>query len=191
MKADALPAPAPEQLERRRQGPSDSALLAAVAAGSGSAFEEFRGRYRASVEWRCRSLLRPGAEEDCAQEVFTRVWQKAHLFDASRGSAAAWLFTLARNVACNLGAKRLAEPILLATVAEQALEEPALERFWLEGALEQLAPQERQVIELAYFADLSQAQIAAALGVPLGTVKTWTRRGLNRLATLLGDEARQ
>jgi RNA polymerase sigma-70 factor (ECF subfamily) len=44
------------------------------------------------------------------------------------------------------------------------------------------------VIELAYFADLSQTQIAARLGVPLGTVKSWTRRSLNHLATLLGEE---
>jgi RNA polymerase sigma-70 factor (ECF subfamily) len=64
-----------------------------------------------------------------------------------------------------------------------------VERFWLEAALEQLRPQERQAIELAYFADLSQVQIAAALGVPLGTVKTWTRRGLNRLASLLESES--
>lgn len=44
------------------------------------------------------------------------------------------------------------------------------------------------MIELAYFDDLSQTRIAAELGVPLGSVKSWTRRGLNRLATLLGEE---
>ena len=167
----------------------DGALLAEVASGCEPAFEELRRRYRASVEWTCRSLLRAGAEEDCAQEVFTRVWQKAHLFDASRGSVAAWLFTLTRNVARNFGAKRIAEPMALDPADGQLTPEPTVERFWLEGALEQLPAKERQAIELAYFADLSQAQIAAALGVPLGTIKTWTRRGLNRLAGLLAEEA--
>src|SRR6266571_3458524 len=93
---------------------SDGALLQAVAGGSEPAFEELRRRYRRAIEWTCRSLLRPGSEEDCAQEVFTRVWQKAYLFDERRGSPAAWLFTLARNVARNLGAKRVAEPTPLA-----------------------------------------------------------------------------
>jgi DNA-directed RNA polymerase specialized sigma24 family protein len=68
---------------------SDGALLDAIAGGSEPAFEELRRRYRGVIEWTCRSLLRPGSEEDCSQEVFARVWQKAHLFDASRGSAAA------------------------------------------------------------------------------------------------------
>ena len=63
-----------------------------------------------------------------------------------------------------------------------------LDRFWLDGALERLPHQERTAIELAYFEDRSQSAIASDLGVPLGSVKSWTRRGLNRLATLLGDE---
>ncbi len=61
--------------------------------------------------------------------------------------------------------------------------------IWLDAGLARLEPHERRVIELAYFDDLSQSQIANRLGVPLGTVKSWTRRGLNRLATLLGEEA--
>jgi RNA polymerase sigma factor (sigma-70 family) len=65
----------------------------------------------------------------------------------------------------------------------------AHEPLWLEEALAQLPLREREVIELAYFADLSQTQIAQRLGVPLGTVKSWTRRGLNRLALLLDEEA--
>jgi RNA polymerase sigma-70 factor (ECF subfamily) len=61
----------------------------------------------------------------------------------------------------------------------------------VEEALGKLTAHERQVIELAYFADLSQTQIAAKLGVPLGTVKSWTRRGLNHLAALLAEERPQ
>jgi len=170
----------------RAAGPSDAELLVAVAAGSEPAFEELHRRYRPAVENACRSLA-GGDADDCAQEVFTRIWRKAALFDAARGSAAAWLLTLARNVARNVRAKRRLTPI---PVTEDALieEGPTLDRFWLEAALERLPPQERTVIELAYYDDRSQSEIASSLGVPLGTVKGWTRRGLNRLATLLGDE---
>jgi RNA polymerase sigma-70 factor (ECF subfamily) len=167
---------------------TDAELLRAVADGSDAAFEELRHRYQGAVERTCRSILRGGAE-DCAQEAFVRIWQKARLFDPRRGSAAAWLMTLTRNVAYNLGAKEEPEPREL-SAADVHVDDPRLsvDAFWLDAGLERLEPRERQVIELAYFADLSQTQIADRLGVPLGTVKSWTRRGLNRLAALLGEE---
>jgi len=67
---------------------SDAELLEAVADGSDAAFEELRHRYQGAVERTCRSILRGGVE-DCAQEAFVRIWQKARLFDSRRGSAAA------------------------------------------------------------------------------------------------------
>jgi DNA-directed RNA polymerase specialized sigma24 family protein len=121
----------------------DSELLHEIADGSETAFEELRRRYRAAIEWTCRSLLRQGAEQECSQEVFARVWQKAHLFDEVRGSPAAWLFTLTRNVARDLGSKRVAEPTRLDPAAVEAAQEPLVERFWLEAVLQQLRPQER------------------------------------------------
>jgi RNA polymerase sigma-70 factor, ECF subfamily len=167
---------------------TDAELLSAVADGSDAAFEELRHRYQGAVEHTCRSLLR-GRAEDCAQEAFLRIWQKARLFDPHRGSAPAWLLTLTRNVAYNLGAKKEPEPRELVP-ADAAADDPRLsvDTFWLDAGLARLEPRERQMIELAYFADLSQTQIADRLGVPLGTVKSWTRRGLNRLAILLGEE---
>jgi RNA polymerase sigma-70 factor, ECF subfamily len=167
---------------------SDAELLGAVADGSDPAFEELRHRYRAAVERTCRSILRENVE-DCAQEAFVRIWQKARLFDPRRGSAAAWLATLTRNVAYNLAAKEAPDPRELMPEDTEA-DDPGLsvDGFWLDAGLARLEPHERQVIELAYFADLSQTQIADRLGVPLGTVKSWTRRGLNRLAALLGEE---
>jgi RNA polymerase sigma-70 factor (ECF subfamily) len=168
---------------------SDAELLRAVAQGSDPAFEELRHRYETAVERTCRSVVRGGAE-DCTQETFVRIWQKARLFDASRGSAAAWLLTLTRNVAYNLRAKKGPEPLELADADAQADDVGlSVDGFWLDGGLARLEAHERQVIELAYFDDLSQSQIADRLGVPLGTVKSWTRRGLNRLATMLGEEA--
>src|SRR2546426_10326052 len=167
---------------------SDAELLRAIASGSEPAFEELRCRYRRAVERVCRAVA--GAErEDCEQEVFARVWGKAALFDPARGSAAAWLLTLARRTALNqLPARRPPTPVDH-ELSAAAVEPADLDAFWLETALARLSEQERTVIELAYYGDLSENAIAKRLRVPLGSVKSWKRRGLNRLATLLEEES--
>jgi RNA polymerase sigma factor (sigma-70 family) len=167
---------------------SDVELLRAIAAGSQPAFEELRRRYRRAVERVCRAVA--GSErEDCEQEVFARVWGKAALFDPARGSAAAWLLTLARRTALNqLAARRPPTPVDQEPVAGAA-EPNDVDAFWLETALQRLSEHERTVIELAYYCDLSESAIARRLRVPLGSVKSWKRRGLNRLAALLEEES--
>jgi len=149
-----LDAPA-SRPEVRSAGPTDAELLAGVAAGSEPAFEELRRRYLRAVDRVCR--VHAGREaEDCAQEVFARVWRKARLFDAERGAAAGWLLTLARNVASNLRVHSIPEPV--GEQAESGIDDgPLLERFWLESALERLPRRERTVIELAYHHDRSQS----------------------------------
>jgi len=181
----------PQQLARANAAPapataSDADLLRAISEGSEPAFEELRHRYRRAVERACRSIV-GGEPEDCAQEVFLRIWRKASLYDRGRGSAPAWLLTLARRTAINFRRRREL-PLPEEPVDESAVEAPDVDRFWVEAALERLPERERRVIELAYFRDLSQSAIAAELRVPLGSVKSWTRRGLHRLATLLGEE---
>jgi RNA polymerase sigma-70 factor (ECF subfamily) len=170
-------------------GASDVELLQASAGGSEAAFEELRGRYRHAVAGVCRSVA-GSDQEDCEQEVFARVWQKAALYDPRRGGAAAWLLTLARHTAVNFQASRRQTPPPTADGPAPIASEPAaVEGFWLEAALQRLPDQERTVIELAYVGDLSEQAIATRLRVPLGSVKSWKRRGLNRLASMLGEEA--
>jgi RNA polymerase sigma-70 factor, ECF subfamily len=167
---------------------SDVELLGAIAGGSETAFEELRGRYKRAVEGVCRAVA--GRDrEDCEQEVFARVWGKAALFDPARGSAAAWLLTLARRTALNQTAARRPTPVDEEPVGD-AIEPADVDAFWLESALGRLPEQERKVIELVYYADLSETAIARRLRVPLGSVKSWKRRGLNRLATLLEEDSR-
>jgi RNA polymerase sigma-70 factor, ECF subfamily len=168
-------------------GPSDAELLEAIAAGSQTAFEELRGRYRPAISRLCRTIA--GSEgEDCEQEVFARIWSKAMLFDRSRGSAAAWLLTVARHTALRTRSGRQPPMPVDAHSDGDAVEAADVDRFWLLAALGRLPERERAVIELAYYRDLSESAIATQLRVPLGSVKTWKRRGLNQLATLLGDE---
>jgi RNA polymerase sigma-70 factor, ECF subfamily len=169
-------------------GASDVALLLAVASGSEAAFAELRDRYGRAVQRVCRSVA--GVErEDCEQEVFARIWRKAALYDPDRGSAPAWILTVARRTALNLRAARRPPPLAIDD-AGVASDRPAdVDAFWLQAGLARLPERERTVIELAYYGDLSESAIARRLRVPLGSVKSWKRRGLNRLATLLGEES--
>jgi RNA polymerase sigma-70 factor (ECF subfamily) len=170
---------------------TDADLLEAIGQGSEPAFEELRHRYRRAVERACRSIV--GSDiEDCSQEVFTRIWRKAPLFDRGRGSPPAWLLTLARRSALNVRQTRSALPTAELTEEPAVAAEMAdvVDRVWLEAALKCLPERERVVIELAYLDDLSQSRIAQQLGVPLGSVKSWRRRGLNRLASMLSEESR-
>jgi RNA polymerase sigma-70 factor, ECF subfamily len=189
--APVPPGVIPQQLERVTAAPppaaaSDAELLRAIGEGSEPAFEELRNRYRRAIERACQAIV-GGELEDCAQEVFVRIWRKASLYDRRRGSAPAWLLTVARHTALNFRRRR--EVSLPGELRdESAVEAPDVDRFWVEAALERLPERERRVLELAYFHDLSQSAIAAELRVPLGSVKSWTRRGLHRLATLLEEE---
>lgn len=175
-----MPAPGPAKA-------SDAELLQAISEGSEPAFEELRHRYRRAIEGACRQVV-GGDLEDCAQEVFVRIWRKAALYDRRRGSAPAWLMTVARRTALNFRQRRHA-PLPEELADEAAVEAPDVERFWVEAALERLPDKEREVLELAYFHDLSQSAIAAELCAPLGSVKSWTRRGLHHLAALLEETA--
>jgi RNA polymerase sigma-70 factor (ECF subfamily) len=167
---------------------SDAELLQSIAAGSEVAFEELRGRYGRAVANVCRIVQR-SEREDCEQEVFARIWRKARLFDHDRGDATAWLLTLARRTALNVRAgRRLELPLELDSVVD-ATSPPDADGPWLKGALARLPERERAVIELSYYGDLSESAIARRLHVPLGSVKSWKRRGLNRLAMLLGEES--
>ena len=172
----------------------DSALLQQIARGDRDAFETLYGRYARSVfGLALRRLGDRGRAEDAVQETFTSVWRAARSYKAERGPGAPWLYAVARNAISDRGRAR-PEP-----TAERP-DEPATgpgppeyaERDWVSwrvhGALAELPERERTVVELAYWSELSQSEIADFLNVPLGTVKTRTRSALAHLADLLEEE---
>ncbi|MEM9717384.1 MAG: sigma-70 family RNA polymerase sigma factor [Pseudomonadota bacterium] len=136
-------------------------------------------------------LMRSGADvtmaEECAQEVMAAVWQKAHLYDPSRASAATWIFTIARNRKIDAMRKiRRPEPEDLPWGPEQEPDQAdtlALQQETkaLEEAMASLPDKQRELIEKAYFGDLSHSEIAAETGLPLGTIKSRIRLALERL----------
>ncbi len=168
----------------------DDRLLGLVAGGDREAFRVLWDRFGAAVYTIClRRLSDQGAAEDATQEAFTSVWRRASTFDPMRGSAAGWLFAVARNAAAQV-ARRDKRPdvnLLVLDGEEAAQDEAALTRMMVHAALARLPETERAVLALAYFEDLSQSQIADQLSLPLGTVKTRVRSGLRRLSEYLED----
>jgi len=176
---------------------TDAELLANVADGDRAAFEELHRRYARSVLGiALRRIGDRGRAEDATQDTFASIWRSASRFDPARGEATSWLYTVARNAMVD-GLRRRREPPV-----DEAPDLPATgpgpeetaERGWVawrvHRALQSLPEQERSLVELAYWGELSQSEIADYLGVPLGTVKTRTRSALRRLADELGDDLR-
>jgi RNA polymerase sigma-70 factor (ECF subfamily) len=138
-----------------------------------------------------RILHTRAAAEDALQDVFIRIWQQAGQYDEFKGRAMSWLVSIARNRAIDL--VRAARPMVLLEVAELAgaeqlqVEGPASSaefsatRAALQHCLQLLAQAQRQCVQLAYEQGLTQEQIALSANQPLGTVKTWIRRGLQSL----------
>jgi RNA polymerase sigma-70 factor (ECF subfamily) len=131
------------------------------------------------------------AAEDALQDVFIRIWQQAGQFDCIRGRPMAWLVAIARNRAIDL--QRTGRPMVLIDAAEIAAAEqlrvdgPAdhvefgAAHTALQRCLELLSAAQRQCLLLAYQRGLTQDRIALSIGQPLGTVKSWVRRGLQSL----------
>ena len=170
---------------------SDAQLLARIGEGEAAAFAELWRRYGPVVLGTCRRILVDrAAAEDAAQDAFARIWNGAASFDPSRGAPAAWVTRIARNSALNqLRARRPGTNGMLEP-AEASATDALADRFWLRALLRRLNRDEQVAIELAYFHDLSHAQIAERIDAPLGTVKARIRRGLMRLAELAEEDAR-
>lgn len=133
------------------------------------------------------------AAEDVLQDVYLTVWTRAAGFDASRGSAIAWLSTIARNRSIDW--RRTNRPVttsdaMLAEIADDAPSAPDLmllderERA-LHLCLEDLEERQRTAIRTAFFDGFTYAELAERAAVPLGTMKSWVRRGLLRLRECL------
>lgn len=199
-------------------GRPDAELVARVADGDEAALGDLYDRhgdavFRVAYRW----LGDRGLAEEVMQEAFLALWNRAELFDPARGSAIAWLSTIARNRALDrlraLGRRPPPAPLssilddegreerfldrgltsaaVLGRTEDEHDPERVLDAAWLRAevarALETLPEVERRVIQLAYYEELTQSEIGTRTGWPLGTVKTRTRRALSRLRLVLAE----
>jgi RNA polymerase sigma-70 factor, ECF subfamily len=178
---------------------ADEELMELVRDGEMRAFEAIFDRHAsAAFSLAYRMCGRPAMAEDIVQEAFVSLWRSSAAYDPARGSVRVWVLSVVRNRAIDAfrreGAKATTD-LDQSGVAERL---PALELTDREverrddarqvhAALKGLPPDQRQVIELAYFGGFSHTQIAEMLKLPAGTVKGRMRLGLTKLRFALGD----
>ena len=177
---------------------TDVHLLHAIARRDEAALGSLYDRYRLILFGLLVRILSSREEaEDILQEVFIQVWKKAGDFDELRGKPFTWLVTLARSRAIDrlrLLSARDRVAVAAARDAPEEASDAALDAFRSEQrqivaeALAELPEEQRRALMLAYFEGLTQSEIAARLGSPLGTVKTRMRSGMIKLRGLLSGK---
>jgi len=183
------------------------ALLADTAAGDHAAFEEVYRRTRAHLfGLALRMLGREQAAEDALQEAFVSVWKNAGGYRPQVGGQEiqpmTWLIAIVRNKALDalraqarrredaLPETEDGEPTVHGGVAASALDlfAEASRALRIEGCMDTLDGTHRQSLALAYYQGLSHTEVAAQMGAPLGSVKAWIRRGLEKLKACLAAQ---
>ncbi len=177
----------------------DAELLKQISAGDREAFEALHGRYgRLAYAVSLRVLNDPAEAEEVAQEALLRVWRQADRYDAGRGTPAAWVLTIARHAAIDHLRRRRGDAIPSSPVVDEfagvVADDPgdrALIRVVsseVGAAIRGLPPDQRRAIWLTYFAGYTHREAAHALSVPVGTVKSRIRLGLQALRRLVWRE---
>ncbi|TLZ77962.1 MAG: sigma-70 family RNA polymerase sigma factor [Methanobacteriota archaeon] len=176
----------------------EATLLARIARRDATAFETLYDRYsRAVYSLALRMLGNPQAAQEVAQEIFLHIWRGAGEFIPARGSARSWVLSLAHHRSVDALRRqrvRTVEPLAEgdrsegggADVVEQVLR--GVEGATVRSALMTLSAEQREAIVLAYYGGYTQQEIANRLKIPLGTVKTRIRDGMQRLRVQLVQE---
>jgi RNA polymerase sigma-70 factor, ECF subfamily len=157
---------------------TDAALLARAADGDEDAVATLYDTYaRPLYGYGLRRLGDPLLAEELVQAVMTRLWQKAARYDSDRGSVRTWVFMIARTTAIDLHRRhsRAAPATSVPDEADMADDlDQLLRAEAVRAALDRLTSEHREVLDLAYYRGLTQAEIARRLGLPVGTVKSRT-----------------
>ncbi len=175
---------------------ADDAVAARWVAGDDAALRLAYEQFGTLIFTFCsRALVDRGAAADCTQETFLSAWRSRDRYDPDHGSLAGWLMGIARFKV--LDAYRAAPRVPVPAphddqeaagdeaTAGDPYDEQLADRLLIAHALEALSPRARSVVELAFYSDLTQTEIAETTRLPLGTVKSDLRRGLQRLRSHL------
>jgi RNA polymerase sigma-70 factor, ECF subfamily len=186
--------------------PGDAALLRRIVERQPDSLAELYDRFSPALLALASRILGSAADaEDVLQEVFVHVWNHAQRYDPARSSVSTWLVLITRSRAIDrLRSRGVVERTHSAAGQEAArgadadTSPAALENVFIQQrhervrrAMEDLPAEQRQVLEMAFYHGLSQSEIAAQAGVPLGTVKTRTLLAMRKLRNALREEIRQ
>lgn len=171
--------------------------MADVARGDREAFAQIYDELSPAVFGVIRRIVRSRAlAEEVTQEAFLEVWRKASVWRPERGSATAWILVISRARATDRVRSEQASRNRQERIAPGWMERPdegvaervvtREEHDEVRSALSALTEKQREVIELAYFADKTSVEVAEMLDLPIGTVKTRMRDGLIRMRDLYG-----
>lgn len=155
----------------------------------------YDAHHRQAIGLAYRILGDLGDAEEVVQEVFLSAWRSGHTYDPARGSTHTWILSMIRNRSIDVLRARRRRPVqplaegvdpvdVTSDVPSQAASNVDAESA--RQALNALPPEQKQVIELAYFGGLSHSEIATQLAAPIGTVKGRIRLGLDRLRVAMG-----
>lgn len=174
-------------MTRRHEGEArDEEIQAAFRAGRDGSMRDVYERWGALVyTLALRSLGEPADAEDVTQQVFVTAWRARAGFDPSRGPLPAWLVGITRHAVSDVfkSRARVRRAEAAATAAEATAEPAArvLDAMVIAEEMHRLAGDQREVLALAFYDQLTHREIAERLGLPLGTVKSHIRRSLARL----------
>ena len=171
----------------------EAQLVAQIAGGNiEEPMKELYRRYHKNLfRFGIQMLRDEGLAEDMVQETFQRLWRSAGRMDSDPGTVGAFLFTIARSAAADIGKRLSSRPLLpvqdsyLPPLPDRTGQ--VLDSLMLRDAFDKLSPSHAQVLRLALDEDLSQSQIAGRLHLPLGTVKTRAFYGMRALRSALGE----
>ena len=178
---------------------SEIELLRQVGQGDRRSFEQLYERFSGVLFSIAYGMLKSQqAAEDVLQDVFVQIWKKAPLFDPARGRPMTWAVTLTRNKAIDLMRSAQRRSGLHDTIQREkevfgrfedrsSFDAVASHEMWklVRDAIEKLSKEQREAIELAFFASMTQTEIAEHLDQPLGTVKARIRRGMLALREMI------
>jgi RNA polymerase sigma-70 factor (ECF subfamily) len=186
----------PRRGDRRKPSRAEKQVAARLRRRDRAVLGELYATYGpATFGFLLRALRDRGAAEDVQQQVFLEVWQRGASYDPHRSAIATWVMTIARSRAIDHLRRRTPEPRdpLSSPTFGGGSDDAAIgelhDRWWLAAVLAELPEEEAEPLRLRFGHGLTQAEIASALDLPIGTVKSRMARALGRLRPLLAGEA--